>query len=83
MKKVHHTAPNDAPTREQLAARVLANPFEYLHFGEIGRLFNFGEDTLTAIVRLGAPVVSKKINPRSLANWLETNREQLRALKVG
>ncbi len=64
----------DKQTPAEMAA---ANPFRYFTFEEVGEIFGFGRDTIAAFVNAGAPVVSRKINPRRLDLWLSENEDKV------
>lgn len=65
--------------REKHPARVAAeNPYRFFSFEEIGEIFGFGRDVMTAIAaHPDAPVVFRKMNPRLLLEWLRENHGQL------
>lgn len=60
-----------------LAKLVRENPYRFLSFGEIARLFGFGTNTMTVLVNLGAPVAARKINPQHFLAWLEKNYDKV------
>lgn len=60
-----------------ILARIKDNPFLYLTQEQISEIFGFGEDTVCALIRHGAPTVARKINPRIFFSWLEQNGDRL------
>lgn len=63
--------------RAALAAEVQSNPFRFLIKDEMELLFDLGGDVLTTLRGMGAPVVGKKMNPRLLLKWLESNHDRV------
>lgn len=66
-----------APKKRDLVAEAAANPFRFFTCEEVGELFDFGRDTMTALIRAGAPIVAKKMNPGLLIEWLKTNHDKI------
>ena len=60
-----------------LAKIAKENPFQFFSFEEIGDLYGFGKNTMTALAAAGAPVVAKKMNPQLLFEWLEQNADKI------
>jgi hypothetical protein len=56
------------------------NPFRFFTRGEVRKMFNFGEDFMAALVRIGAPIAAEKVNPDHLKVWLYENRENVAKL---
>ena len=63
--------------KKTVAQQAQENPFRFFSFQEVGEMFDFGRDTMTALVNAGAPVVAKKINPALLLKWLESNADEV------
>lgn len=60
-----------------LIARSRENPFGFLSLDEVRRIFGFGVNTMTELVRMGAPVVARKMNPGMLMEWLRVNASEV------
>lgn len=57
-----------------------ANPLRHFTQTQVRKMFDLGEDSMTALTKLGAPVVAKKINPDHFKQWLWVNRENIQKL---
>jgi hypothetical protein len=62
----------DAAMRE-LADLAVRYPFRWFAQGKVARIFGFGDDIMSALANLGAPVIARKCNPHLLHKWLEEN----------
>lgn len=54
-----------------------ANPLRYFTQTEVRMMFNIGETSMRALVKLGAPIVATKLNPDHFKAWLWENRENI------
>ena len=71
-------APDSNP--DALLVKAKANPFLFLPQEKIAVMFGLGHETVTALVRNGAPTLARKINPHLLFKWIEENRHLLQEL---
>lgn len=62
---------------QELADVALRFPFRWFSQGKVARICGFGEDVMTALTTLGAPVVARKCNPHLLHKWLEENLDKI------
>jgi hypothetical protein len=69
--------PRKPAEKPSVADQARENPYRFFSFADIAALFGFGVNTMTEIVRLGAPVVARKLNPDALKAWLTTNAEKV------
>ncbi|EDY16026.1 hypothetical protein CfE428DRAFT_6420 [Chthoniobacter flavus Ellin428] len=60
-----------------LAAEAQANPFRFFTSEEVGELFGFGENVMTTLRGMGAPVVGRKMNPGLLLQWLQQHHDRV------
>src|ERR1700761_5310039 len=63
--------------RIDLASEARANPFLFFTSEETGLMFGLGENVMTALRSMGAPVVGRKMNPVLLMEWLKQNHERV------
>lgn len=79
MKTVPPPVEIDWASQEVRELSELAQRFQFRWFpqGKVGRLCGFGEDVMTALAGLGAPIVARKCNPHLLHKWLEENMDKL------
>ncbi len=79
MSRASKPLPAPEPEDEigSLIAAWRSNPFQYFTQTEVRLMFGFGEDAMTALASLGAPIVAKKINPDHFKAWLWENRERI------
>lgn len=57
----------------ELADLAIRYPFRWFTQGKVARIFGFGDDIMSALAGLGAPVIARKCNPHLLHKWLEEN----------
>jgi hypothetical protein len=62
---------------QELSELSLRFRFRWFPQGKVARLCGFGEDVMTALAALGAPIVARKCNPHLLHKWLEENMDKL------
>lgn len=72
-----HPAPPKQTRRVGLAAEARANPFRFFTSEEMGIMFDFGENVMTTLRGMGAPVVGRKMNPMLLLEWLKENHDRV------
>ena len=70
-------APRKQHRRVDLAAEARANPFRFFTSEEMGIMFDFGENVMTTLRGMGAPVVGRKMNPMLLLEWLKENHDRV------
>jgi hypothetical protein len=63
--------------RGDLAAEARDNPFRFFTSEEMGIMFDFGENVMTTLRGMGAPVVGRKMNPMLLLEWLKENHDRV------
>jgi hypothetical protein len=68
---------------ELLELSELSQRFQFRWFpqGKVARLCGFGDDVMTALAALGAPIVARKCNPHLLHKWLEENMDKLSKIR--
>lgn len=57
----------------ELADLAIRYPFRWFNQGKVARILGFGEDVMSAMALLGAPVIARKCNPHLLHKWIEEN----------
>ena len=62
---------------QELSELSLRFQFRWFPQGKVARLCGFGDDVMTALAALGAPIVARKCNPHLLHKWLEENMDKL------
>jgi hypothetical protein len=62
---------------QELSEQSLRFRFRWYPQGKVAKLCGFGEDVMTALSALGAPIVARKCNPHLLHKWLEENMDKL------
>lgn len=74
----------DTKRRSEIAARVLANPFEYVSSEEMRILLNVGGDFWDKLVanRPAPPTLARKYNPGRFFKWIEAHEEELKSVKA-
>jgi hypothetical protein len=60
-----------------IARHVALNPFFFHSPTKVGLLFGFGPRAMTALLRLGAPIVAKKICPAHFILWLKDHTSEI------
>ena len=71
-------APDPRTTRrDALASEAAANPFRFFTSEDTGLMFDLGENVMTALRTMGAPVVGRKMNPVLLMEWLKENHDRV------
>lgn len=65
-----------AKTPGEIAAE---NPYRFFSFEEMGEIFDFGRDVMTAIAAHPSPplIVARKMNPGVLLEWLKIHGKEL------
>lgn len=78
-KKEPAPSPGDvkASRRAALVAEAVSNPFAFFTSEETGLMFGFGENTMTTLRSLGAPIVARQMHPGLLLKWIETNADRI------
>jgi hypothetical protein len=71
----------DAGMRD-LAELALRYPFRWFNQGMVARICGFGEDVMTLLTAMGAPVVARKCNPHLLHKWLEENLDRVGKIRL-
>jgi len=60
--------------RKALVSAALSNPLEFFTVEETGIILgDFTPALMTAIIKAGAPIVNRKMNPHHVAKWLEVH----------
>ncbi len=57
-------------------------PFRWFTMGKVARICGFGDDVMSALAAMGAPVVARKCNPHLLQKWLEENLEKVGKIRT-
>ncbi len=58
------------------------NPNAFFSYEETGIICGFGQDSMTALAGIGAPVAFRKMNPALLRAWIAENQSLIRKLEV-
>lgn len=64
-----------------LVAIAKDNPYRFFTVGEVALIFNLSKDTMTDLLRIGAPTVARKMNPNVFQEWLKTGHLEVRQEK--
>lgn len=75
------SASEDKETRRvRLVAESVSNPNGFFTYEETGIICNFGQDSMSALAGLGAPVAFRKMNPALVRAWIAENQALIRKL---
>lgn len=58
------------------------NPFKFFTLAQVGELLGFGANTMTALVKAGAPIVARKCNPQLLVQWIGANADRIGKVRL-
>lgn len=67
---------------QELSELSMRFQFRWFPQGKVARLCGFGEDVMSALAALGAPIVARKCNPHLLHKWLEENMDKLPKIRT-
>lgn len=62
---------------DELSELAVRFPFRWFPLCKVARICGFGEDVMTALAGMGAPIVARKCNPNLLQRWLEENIDKI------
>jgi hypothetical protein len=75
--KTKQAPPDMDEAAQRLADLAVRYPFRWFTQSKCGRICGFGDDVMTALVSLGAPIVGRKSNPHLLHAWLQSNLDKI------
>ena len=67
--------------RRALVAECNANPNGFFTYEETGIVLGFGQDAMSMLAGIGAPVAFRKMNPSDVRGWIARNQDKIGKLE--